>query len=126
LVVVLDVNRESILKAFPDASESFIRANLGVVNTVQPTVVESSVGDRALEKKKTKKRDIGRFLVRVESVRKRLLDEDNLCEKYHVDLCRYAGIIPDDAPGRCQIEVRQRKAEKGEAEKVNIAIYKLN
>ena len=66
--------------------------------------------------------DRDRFLVRIVSVRKRLLDEDNLVSKYHTDLLRYAGILPSDAPGVCKIETRQRKAAKGEAEKVEIEI----
>lgn len=64
-----------------------------------------------------------RVLVRIESVRTRLIDEDNLCEKYHVDLCRYAGIIADDSPDKVKIQVSQRKAKKGEGEKVVIEIF---
>ena len=72
------------------------------------TQVQSGTGDR--------------ILVRIESVRKRLLDEDNLVSKYHTDLCRYSGLIPSDAPGVCKIETTQRKAEKGEAERTEITI----
>ena len=64
----------------------------------------------------------GRVLVRVTAVRSRLIDEDNLCEKYHVDLCRYAGALASDEPGKTQIKVTQRKAGKGEAEHVVIEI----
>ena len=63
-----------------------------------------------------------KFLVRVTAIRKRLLDEDNLCEKYHVDLCRYAGIISGDEAGKTKIETCQRKAKKGEAESTIIEI----
>ena len=63
--------------------------------------------------------------MRVTSIRKRLADEDGLCEKYFVDLCRYAGIIPDDAPGVCKIQTGQRKAEKGEEEHTLIEIFNL-
>ena len=72
------------------------------------TQVQSGTGDR--------------ILVRIESVRKRLLDEDNLISKYHTDLCRYSGLIPSDAPGVCKIETTQRKAAKGEAERTEITI----
>ena len=64
-----------------------------------------------------------RFLVRTTSVRKRLLDEDNLCSKYTTDLLRYAGIISGDEAGITKIETTQRKAEKGEAEKVIIEVF---
>ena len=72
------------------------------------TQVQSGTGDR--------------ILVRIESVRKRLLDEDNLVSKYHTDLCRYSGLIPSDAPGVCKIETTQRRAEKGEIEHTEITI----
>jgi len=46
-----------------------------------------------------------------------------LCEKYHVDLCRYAGIISGDEASKTKIETIQRKAEKGEEEQVIIDIF---
>jgi hypothetical protein len=58
-------------------------------------------------------------------VRRRLLDEDNLCEKYHVDCCRYAGLIPGDSPAEIQIQTRQRKAARGEEEHTQIDIFRL-
>lgn len=64
-----------------------------------------------------------RFLVRVTSVRRRLIDEDNLSEKYVVDCCRYAGLLPSDDPGKTKIETSQRKPEKGEEEHTLIEIY---
>lgn len=67
----------------------------------------------------------GRILVSVKSVRKRLLDEDNLSCKGHVDLCRYAGIIPCDSPDKVKIEVCQEKAVNGQEEYVEITITQL-
>jgi len=64
----------------------------------------------------------GRVLVRFTSVRKRLLDEDNLCAKFHCDLLRYAGLISGDEPGKTSIKTTQRKAGKGEAEHTAIEI----
>lgn len=77
----------------------------------------STVGQNAAETGHS-----GRVSVRVTSVRKRLIDEDNLCEKYVVDCCRYAGLIPDDDPGKVKIQVTQRKATKGEAEHTIVEI----
>lgn len=67
----------------------------------------------------------GRVLVRITAFRKRLLDEDNLCEKYHVDLLRYSGVIPADTPGAAKIEVRQEKVGPKEPERVLIEVFKL-
>lgn len=63
-----------------------------------------------------------RICVRVCSVRKRLLDEDNLCEKYAVDSLRAIAAIPADDPATVRIETTQRKAAKGEAEHTEITI----
>lgn len=64
-----------------------------------------------------------RFLVRITSIRKRLLDEDNLVGKYHTDLLRYAGILPSDAPGEASIQATQRKTAKGEEERTLIEVF---
>lgn len=66
-----------------------------------------------------------RIIVRVHAVRKRLLDEDNSCEKFLVDALRYCGIIADDRPATTKIEVSQRKCEAGEDEHVIIEILPL-
>jgi hypothetical protein len=70
----------------------------------------------ALGSRKGEKADTGKFLVRVTSFRRRLLDEDNLAEKYHVDCCRYAGLLPSDAPQKAKIEVAQQKVGMKEDE----------
>lgn len=115
--------QQQILSLFPNASRSTLAANSGDTGT--PTKLERSAGAGALGTRKTKEADSKRFLVRVTSVRTRLLDEDNLCEKYHVDLCRYAGIIHSDDPGKTRIETTQRKAKKGEGEHVTVEIFEL-
>ena len=66
-----------------------------------------------------------RFSVHVTSYRKRLLDQDNLCEKYLIDLCRYAGILPSDAPGTAEIKVSQQKVGPKEPERTIIEIYQI-
>ena len=117
------MNEHDLRTKFPNASDSFIRANLSAGDTEQVAKLESNPGHGALGKKKVQRSTGQRFFILVTSVRKRLLDEDNLCEKYHVDLCRYAGILPSDAPGQVQIKVCQRKAGKGENEETIIEIY---
>jgi hypothetical protein len=84
--------------------------------------LERNSWDGPLAKSEAEKGNPERVLVRVTSVRKRLIDEDNLAEKYHIDCCRYAGLIHGDSPDQTKIEVCQRKAEKGEAEHTIIEI----
>jgi len=111
----------AISELFANASPDFLARNTG-----KTSKLERDSGDAPLEKKKVQRPASQRFLIRVTSIRKRLIDEDNLCEKYAVDLCRYAsgGAFGDEA-GETKIETTQRKAEKGEEEKVIIQIYEL-
>jgi len=86
-------------------------------------LVERNPSDGALGQRQIQAIPPGRVLVRVTSFRTRLLDEDNLCEKYYIDLCRYAGIIRQDHPGAATIEVRQKKIGPKEPEFVRIEIF---
>lgn len=88
-------------------------------------VVERDLRPRPLAKGKAEKPDTGKFLVRVTSFRRRLLDEDNLCEKYHVDCARYAGLLPGDDPSQARIETRQEKVRSKEEERTEIVIERL-
>ena len=64
----------------------------------------------------------GKYFVRVVSYRVVLLDEDNLCEKFHVDGLRYAGLLPDDAPGRCRIITTQEKVRTKAEQRTEIQV----
>jgi hypothetical protein len=132
------VNRQEFLTLFPNATESVIAANIGgaelsgerpadkegAPDAVRPEL-EQRPPTRTPRPKRTKVEDSKRFLVRVTSVRKCLIDEDNLCEKYVVDCCRYAGLLPGDGPGTTKIDTAQRKAGKGEAERTIVEIYEV-
>ena len=97
-------------------------ANHNPNDTGKAPIPQRAPSNAALVETQVQGRTGDRILVRIESIRKRLLDEDNLVSKYHTDLCRYSGLIPSDAPGVCKIETTQRKAEKGEAERTEITI----
>ena len=122
------MNPHQILRLFPNASRATIAANAADYGQPhadggrQAAELEPSAKPRALAAGAIEKKDTKRISVRIESVRRRLLDEDNLCEKYHVDCCRYAGLLPADSPDKVSIQATQRKAEKGEAEHVKIEI----
>lgn len=89
------------------------------------TKLESYIGPRPLEPTQVEERPGQKFFVRITSFRRKLIDEDNLCEKYHVDLCRYAGALPSDAPKETRIKVNQEKVKTQEEERVEIAIYEV-
>ena len=87
--------------------------------------LERNPGDGTVEQIQVQNGLGRRFLIRIKSIRKRLLDEDNLCEKFHVDLLRHSGVIPQDSPGTAKIEVSQEKVEPGAAEKTIVQVWKL-
>jgi len=110
--------------------EDWIRRNIREVPVAEInhsgkiTFVEPASIHEPLAAAQTSKEGPGRILVRVTSVRKRLLDEDNLSEKGCVDCCRYAGIIPSDHPEKTKIEVSQRRCQEGEQEHIIVEIWK--
>lgn len=114
------MNPDEIRKLFPHATKSLLAANAQDSRPVAK--LEPNPKPRTLGSSKAEALDTGRILVRVTSVRKRLLDEDNLCEKYHVDCLRYSGLLLTDAPEAVQIITTQRKCEKGEEEHTLIEI----
>lgn len=87
--------------------------------------LERHAGDAALGEGQAKEGDSRRYLVRITSRRRRLLDEDNLCEKPSVDCLRYAGLLLGDEAGRTKIEISQEKIGKEEREETRIQIFKL-
>lgn len=115
---------------FPNASPSFWRLNEARFHA------EDSGAAAVVERTPTGKREGGpvaahpnqkgtapRFRVCICSVRKRLLDADNICPKFTIDALRRKGIIRDDSPKHIILEVSQRKAAKGEEEHTEINIY---
>lgn len=107
-----------------DELQQLLRRNpqLSVGDSGQAAKLERRAGHESLATRKAQERNSERLLVRVVSIRKRLLDEDNLCEKYLVDCLRYIGAIPGDEPEKVKIETSQRKAEKGEQEQTLVEI----
>ena len=85
-------------------------------------VMECRDASQPLEGDRAKANDSGKFFVRVVSYRVNLLDEDNLCEKFHVDCLRYAGLIPSDAPDRCRIVTTQEKVAHKREERTEISV----
>ena len=119
------MTKNEITRRFPNASEAFIAANVSDGSAGETAKLEPDLGIRPLAAKEVQRFDSKLLLVVVTSIRKRLIDEDNLCEKYHIDLCRYAGIIPGDSPDKVRIETRQIKAGKNQAETVVIEVFDI-
>jgi hypothetical protein len=85
-------------------------------------IAKCPTGHGPLAAGETQTRHPSRYIVSVTSYRVRLLDEDNLCPKYHVDALRYAGLLPSDAPDKAHIITGQIKVSRKEDEKTVIEI----
>lgn len=112
------------LRRFPNASKSAIAANCSD-SARTPAVVERGPGVKPLAAPQAEEKNMARYVVRYTSVRKRLLDTDNLHSKTHTDWLRRNGYIPNDDPATVTIETRQRKCEPGEPERIEIVIERL-
>jgi hypothetical protein len=125
------MNKRQLLARFPRAAQGFLALNEPDAAATDcqdrsagaPSELERDSRNALDEAGPDERRDPEKYLVRVTSVRLRLLDEDNLCEKFHVDCLRYAGILPSDAPGRCRIETTQRLCRAGEEEKTILEVF---
>lgn len=122
------MKQEDYVKLLTNASKSTQRLNPGHENgnSMPVAKLERDTGNAPLATGKVQKATGGRFYVSVTAFRRRLLDEDNLCEKYVCDLCRYAGALPDDNPEQTQIEVSQQKIKKGEPERVVVEVWRIS
>lgn len=114
------MNTNDIKRLFPLASPSLLAANSGT-----PPILERPAGNAALGEDESQEGHSGRVHLRIVSVRKRLLDPDNLSPKWTIDCLRYVGAISGDEPDKITLEVSQRKAEKGEEEFTEVSAYAL-
>lgn len=90
-------------------------SNPGSHDQTPAPLVERGQPNAPLAAAQTEASDPRKCVVRVVSFRRRLLDEDNICEKYHIDALRYLGVLASDAPGHTQIITSQTKVKtKGE------------
>jgi len=122
------MNPHTILRLFPNASKSIIAANAqdyakphaDCAGTIAK--LERAIGDEPLAESKGKKEASGRVHFKFISVRKRLIDPDNVSVKWLLDCCRRIGLVKGDEHDKITLETAQRKAEKGEEEHTIIQI----
>lgn len=92
------------------------------INTVSNPEPQQAVRNDALAASPRKEGHTARIHVRVVSYRLRLIDPDNLCAKYFVDACRYAGFIPDDSAKDIEYSISQEKVNTKELQRTEIVI----
>jgi Holliday junction resolvase RusA-like endonuclease len=91
----------------------------------QGSIPQRFILNGALAAQKREETNSGRFSVRVESIRKRLIDPDNCVGKFFLDCLRYSGILKDDTAADIEYTITQRKAKKGEQERTELTIDKI-
>ena len=101
-----------------------IYANTNTDNKGQIAKLERAACNEPLATGKGKKEAFGRVHFKFVSVRKRLIDPDNVSVKWLLDCCRRIGLVAGDEHDKVTIETAQRKAEKGEEEHTIIEITK--
>lgn len=101
-----------------------IYAKTNTQNNGQIAKLERPTCDESLASDKGEKEASGRVHFKFVSVRKRLIDPDNVSVKWLLDCCRRIGIVAGDEHDKVTIETAQRKAEKGEEEHTIIEITK--
>ncbi len=124
----ISMTHDELKARFPNGSADFFRDNLSApphCETPAP-LLERDPRSRPLAARKAQGPAPTRFLVRVTSFRRRLLDEDNLCAKFMVDCARYAGILQGDDPAQAKISVGQIKVARKEDERTEIEISLAN
>lgn len=101
------------------------RAALNPKDAHKASKLECHFSHGALAKTEAQETNTGRLLIRYTSVRKRLLDEDNISSKWATDCLRYVGAIRGDEPEKVAIQTGQRKVKAGEEEHTLIEIYPI-
>lgn len=92
-------------------------------DTRQSSKLEQDHKNEQVEFSQVKEGNTFKGLICITDVRKRLLDDDNLAEKFHVDCLRYEKIIQGDSTGYFRIFTTQRKCTKEESPHTLIEIY---
>lgn len=121
------MTRAELLARYPNASESFLRKNadLSPRSSRQPAEPERTPRQTIEAPTRDQENHPAQFLVRITDVRRRLIDVDNLCGKFHTDFLRHCGCLPLDSPETTTIEVSQRKVRKGELPHTEIEVFEL-
>ena len=120
------VTLNELKRRFPNASQATIARNASADSQAPDPEPKRPLRDEPLAKSEGEKENPDRVRIRVISLRRRLIDPDNLCPKYHVDCLRYGGFIRNDTAHDVILEVSQRKVQSRADECTIIEIEPLD
>lgn len=87
------------------------------------SILERSVGPKSVRPKDLTIPHSGRVFVRIKVFRQRLTDTGNDCWKYHLDACRYLGLLADDNDATIHLaEEPHEKVKTKEEERVELTL----
>lgn len=87
------------------------------------SLLERSAGPKSIRPKDLTIPHSGRVFVRIKVFRQRLTDTGNDCWKYHLDACRYLGLLADDNDATIHLaEEPHEKVKTKDEERVEITL----
>lgn len=87
------------------------------------SIMERSVGPASVRPQDLTIPHSGRVFVRIKVFRQRLTDTGNDCWKYHLDACRYLGLLADDNDATIHLaEEPHERVKTKEEERVEITL----
>lgn len=118
------MTRNEFLRRFPRASESAIRQNCsdGLPHDAER---KSDSRNEPMGPPAREGKDAAKCAVRVTSFRTRCADERNLWDKYFIDALVKAGILFDDSPQWCRVEVTQELVPTNSECRTEIVIERI-
>lgn len=116
------MTRQELNRRYPECSEDFLKLNSSD-SVPPPAKPESDSQHEPVAKEAGAGPNVGFRFVLVTSFRLRLIDADNLFAKYIVDCCVKAGLLRDDSPHWCKVQVGQIKVDNPAEERTVIEIF---
>ncbi len=109
---------------YPEAIRKQIELQIGDDARKKSPVPQFDVEHDPLEPSPPAPKHTGRYVVRLVSYRRRLLDKVNLYggSKFFEDGLRYAGLIPDDREAVCDFEASQVQVKLKADERTEITV----
>ena len=97
-------------------------ANHNTNDTGKAAKLERIASNEPLASSEGEKEASGRVHFKFVSVRKRLIDPDNVSVKWLLDCCRRIGLVAGDEHDKITLETAQRRANKNEEEHTEVTI----
>lgn len=119
------MTKNEILRRYPRASESFIKANIETDSVPSRTIPEYDIRKALHDVGKNETRSMGRCLLSFTCYRTKRQDPDNAVVKWFVDALRRARLIQDDTEEDIELKIKQVKCKTRKEERTEIEISQI-